>query len=271
LERTIRAYLSQTYPADRVEIIIVDNGSTDNSVRMIQQYSVKLLSIATPKNPYVCRNAGMLMASHDCIVLNDATCVPNGIYLEELVKAKRIQDADLVVGDIEFEVGEKPTLGEIVDSLHFMRNHEYLSTRKTFPGGSMFFTKALTAEVGMFREDMRSGPDFLWTRRVFDAEKTVVYAPAAQVLYEGTQFPSLWRKAYRDGWAHGTMAREDGRFNWLNGIWRMRPPGPGYLGYIMRTRGKPEYKAQVLRIWVGLWGYRIVYNIGRLHLGSGSY
>jgi hypothetical protein len=178
------------------------------------------------------------------------------------------QKADLVVGDIEFDIGATPALGEIVDSLHFMRNHEYANERKTYPGGSMFFHTSLTYEIGMFREDMRSGPDFLWTRKACGAGKVIAVAHTAKILYAGTPFPALFRKAYRDGRGHGVMAREHGTFHWITGIWRMRPPGPGYLNYVLQTRGKPEFRKKRIRIWFGLWVYRIVYNVGRLFPGK---
>lgn len=45
LESCISALLSQTYPSSRCEIIMVDNNSTDNSIKVIMRYPrIKLLS-----------------------------------------------------------------------------------------------------------------------------------------------------------------------------------------------------------------------------------
>lgn len=267
LERTLEALSRQTYPEDLIDILVVDNGSTDGSAEMALAFGAQVTVIDQPENPYICRNTGIRQVKHEWIALTDSSCVPNAEYLAEMIAVQRESDADLVVGERDFEYSDPPSLGEIVDSLHFMRNHEYADVRKTYPTGTMLFHKSLIDEIGYFREDMRSGPDFLWTIKIHDAGKRVAYAPHARVSYAGTPFPKLLRKAYRDGWGHGTMARENGTFNWLTGIWRMRPPGREYFKYVMRTRGKPEFSSKILSIWLGLWVYRIVYNIGRLHVG----
>jgi glycosyltransferase involved in cell wall biosynthesis len=268
LEMTLSAFQAQSYPAERIEILVVDNGSTDGSLELLINQGINVIEIDQPKNPYVCRNIGIRQAKHEWIALTDSSCMPNTEYLIELVDAQVKSEADLVVGEREFKYSDPPSLGEIVDSLHFMRNHEFAEVRKTYPTGTMLFHKSLVKEVGYFREDMRSGPDFLWTIKIHDADLRVVYAPKARVTYAATSFPSLFRKAYRDGRGHGMMAREQGTFNWITGIWRLRPPGPGYLRYVLSTRGKPEFKTKWLRIWFGLWAYRVVYNVGRLFPGN---
>jgi len=42
-EKCINALLDQTYPKNRYEIIVVDNGSTDSTPQVIQQYPVTFM------------------------------------------------------------------------------------------------------------------------------------------------------------------------------------------------------------------------------------
>lgn len=268
LAKTLEAFAAQSYPADRIEIIVVDNGSTDGSQEVAKKYDCRLMIYDIRKNPYVCRNIGIRMARYPWIALTDSSCIPNGIYLHEMMKVQQELKADLVVGEREFEVSKDSTLGEIVDSLYFMRNHEYFDTRTVFPTGTMLFRKSLVDEIGFFREDMRSGPDFIWTDKAKRAGNCIAYAANAKVSYAGSSFPRLFRKAHRDGWGHGTMARENGTFNWLDGVWRLRPPSPKYVRYVFANRGKPGYRSRLIGIWFGLWAYRIVFNLGRMHVGK---
>ena len=266
LAKTLEAFRSQSYPSDRIEIIVIDNGSSDGSQEVAKYYDARLRIFESRKNPYICRNIGIRTARYHWIALTDSSCIPNENYLLEMTSVH--QNADLVVGERDFEVSKDSTLGEIVDSLHFMRNHEFLNTRTVFPTGTMFFHRSLVDEIGYFREDMRSGADFIWTDKVKRAGKCIAYAAKAKVLYAGTSFPRLFRKAHRDGWGHGTMAREKGTFSWLDGVWRLRPPSPNYVRYILANRGKPEYRSRLISIWFGLWAYRVVFNLGRMHIGK---
>ena len=43
LSECIRSLLDLNYPKEKLEIIIVDNGSTDNSIQVIKKFPVRLL------------------------------------------------------------------------------------------------------------------------------------------------------------------------------------------------------------------------------------
>lgn len=266
LSLALAAFQNQEYPAGKIEIIVVDNGSETDIRSITTQYHARLIEVPAPHNPYVCRNIGIQHASHAWILLSDAVCIPDTLYLRALVNAQSDRKADLVVGNVQFDVSPSSTLGEIVDSLHFMRNAEYTQERTGYPGCSLYFHKSLPEKVGMFREDMRSGADFCWTRKVHEAAAQVVYAEKALVHRKGVEFPRLLRKAHRLGWGHGTMARENRTYSVNDTIWRMRPPGRRYLNDVLRIRGQGAFDAQRLRIWFGLWMFRIAYNVGRLHI-----
>ena len=53
--------LDSVYKPD-IEIILVDNGSDQSIAPFIKEYDVRFFSVENPKNPYVCRNLGVLRA-----------------------------------------------------------------------------------------------------------------------------------------------------------------------------------------------------------------
>jgi glycosyltransferase involved in cell wall biosynthesis len=70
LERAINSVLAQRSSAD--EIIIVDDGSTDNSVELIKQYSTIKLIQQPNQGVSAARNSGINAAQHEWIALLDS-------------------------------------------------------------------------------------------------------------------------------------------------------------------------------------------------------
>lgn len=85
---TIRSVQGQTY--SDFEIIVVDDGSTDDSARIVEgiQSSESRLTLIRKKNGGVCsaRNAGILAAKGDYIALLDADDVWDRDYLKEQMR-----------------------------------------------------------------------------------------------------------------------------------------------------------------------------------------
>ncbi len=65
------------------ELIFVDNGSTDSTVTILQEYPVKLL-FEKIKNPYISRNLGASNASGSILVFTDANCFIDSKWLPSI-------------------------------------------------------------------------------------------------------------------------------------------------------------------------------------------
>ena len=100
LEKCIESILDQTYP--NWELVLVDNGSTDESMEICRAYAKKDVRI-TAFHQYrnqgvsVARNLGMERCLGDFITFIDADDWVKKDYLEKLVKLQKKQDADLVI------------------------------------------------------------------------------------------------------------------------------------------------------------------------------
>jgi len=73
IERCIKSLINQDYPKKFFEMILIDNGSSDMTISIIQQYPVNIL-IEPIKNPYIARNLGALHAKGQILAFSDANC-----------------------------------------------------------------------------------------------------------------------------------------------------------------------------------------------------
>lgn len=100
LKKSIESILCQTYPA--WELILIDNGSEDHSLRICQEYAKKeerilLLHQHQNKGVSAARNLGVEKATGDYITFLDADDWVAEDYLETLVKTAKDTQADMLV------------------------------------------------------------------------------------------------------------------------------------------------------------------------------
>jgi len=91
LRRCVESVLETDYPRNLIEVIVVDNGSTDGSAKSIKKMYPQVKLIENKKNLGFCvgNNVGINKASGDLIILlNNDTIVDNGWIREILKKAK---------------------------------------------------------------------------------------------------------------------------------------------------------------------------------------
>lgn len=88
IKKSIDSVLSQTY--DDLELIIVDDGSTDETKELISSYKdirIKYYSYKSNKGVVYARNYGMKMASGDYIAFQDSDDIWHKDKLEKQIKA----------------------------------------------------------------------------------------------------------------------------------------------------------------------------------------
>ena len=98
----LRSVLDQDYPADRVEILVVDGGSQDLTHRVVSEFKREYASIHWLDNPgrivSTAMNIGIRRARGDVIVRVDAHCILEPDYLRQCVRYLEITGADNVGG-----------------------------------------------------------------------------------------------------------------------------------------------------------------------------
>ncbi len=268
LRETLIGIERQEYKRDMFEVIVVDNGSTDNSpdvARSFQKVSL-LKETDHPNSPYSARNRGIESSQGEIIVLLDSTCVPEAYWLSEGVKTLENERADLVGGNIEFEFSENATAGEMLDSLINVKMKETVQNRQVAKGGNLMIRQRVIDEIGLFPEGVRSGADVRWTRKAVESGFTLVYGPDMTVRYPARPLSSLLRKQWRVAKQQPIIWEEQGKdaslLRILKGV--LKPPSIEKIKDDIDDRGKIFMEEYIFRIWICKYAIKIVMFWGRL-------
>jgi glycosyltransferase involved in cell wall biosynthesis len=91
IARALESLLAQDYPADLYEIIVINDGSNDNTVQIVAEYPVRLVSHATNSGRGAARNTGLDYIKGDVYVCFDDDCVADPNWLRQLAAGYRQQ------------------------------------------------------------------------------------------------------------------------------------------------------------------------------------
>jgi glycosyltransferase involved in cell wall biosynthesis len=105
--RLIRSVKAQTPAGSGLEIIIVDDGSTDSTAQLAKAEGARVLSIAAKAgggNPAAARNYGARASTGDPIIFLDSDCLPHDGWLSTLLR-KHAADIEVVGGSLDLPPG----------------------------------------------------------------------------------------------------------------------------------------------------------------------
>ena len=186
-------FLQQTRPPD--EVVVVDTGSTDDSLRIARHYAVRYpvkILVLDQAFPGKGRNAGVKCAQGDIIAFIDTGLTPEPTWLEKLVEPIEKGMAEVSLG---YSLAKPSTLiGQAITGLLYgcMR-----SKLRFVP--SMAIRKTSFFEVGQFREDLRAAEDGEWLRRL-DRHTGLRQVRVAGAINYYTEFPRTLLEVYHK-WA----------------------------------------------------------------------
>lgn len=184
--RCLESIRKQDYPGENIEIIVVDDGSTDGSADISRQYGVKVLH-QKRGGPAVARNRGVIEASADIVGFIDADDVASDSWLREAVT--RLSDERVAaVGCCHNLLNKKNDLVKIAwleRDFRFRSSHE--KTDHLGASGCVY-KKNIFLEVGGFDAELLAAEEWTLSRMVRRRGYTLllIKKPLISVEYQDT-------------------------------------------------------------------------------------
>jgi len=272
LRQCVARLAAQDYPG-LLEFIIVDNNSSTDLSQAIPATDERFQLIREEKRgSYAARNAGLKQATGEVVAFTDADCLPHQNWIRSAVAVlQNGSDVDAVGGAINliYRAGKLPTTGpELYESIHGFDQRQFVESFHFAATANLVTTSSTLKSVGPFNDDLQSGGDDDWGRRLRERGGRLVYSDDAVVDHPSRPtWSELTVKSIRVARGMAALAADQskgddlkellgelraGTFVWIS-IWRKDwPPSFG---------GKARYAAAMS--WVSLirCGERVRYRL----------
>lgn len=213
LRQTLTGMTRQDYPAELLEILVIDNNSPDGTRAVVEEFAMVRTAprhvLETKQGLDHARNRGIAEAAGDIIILADDDILMEPDWVRELT-APLAADTDQRIGCVGGEVvpvfpdGLPDWIREWHAPLAFRTDAGPLLSRDSPMGANIAFPASIFKEVGYFTTglDRRGaslfgGGDGEMVRRIREAGYQVWFAPAARVLHQMPASRTTFRYAAR--------------------------------------------------------------------------
>jgi mycofactocin system glycosyltransferase len=190
LQRCLTSLASLSYPQEKLQVIVVDDGSSDDSALVARQFRALLVpSGGIGRGPAAARNVGASLASGEILAFIDSDCSASKEWLNELIPAFNNPSLAAVGGQVDGMCTESA-----VDRYESIMSSLSLGARErtgsggidTFylPSCNLLVRRTAFRSAGGFKDEMHVGEDVDLTWRLRDRGWTIAYLPVGNVLHE---------------------------------------------------------------------------------------
>ena len=227
IEPFLDSFAAQTWPADRFEVIIIDDSGPEGyaankdvleNIRHKYDFDIRYFETGLPKDVYgntVARNVGTAAARSDMIICTEDDCLANIYFVEKHIEEHRKADDVVVCGG---RVHDKAKLAQEppvdIDDPKSRRNFEKYQRNGTLGAGSFLgynisIKKRYLETIGGWNENLANRGEHGYTDRefgmrllgaglrpVFSAEAVIYHKPLEEHVADFRQNNDSIEKAH---------------------------------------------------------------------------
>jgi mycofactocin glycosyltransferase len=185
----LESIFGQNYPQGLIDVIVVNDGSADDTAKIASSFPCKLVSLDESHGQSYCRNLGARQAQGDIIAFLDSDCVASSTWLKELTTYFQWEQMGIVGGRVDGFYDQSPldryekTFSSLAMGKYFIHAKND-KTQAYVPTCNLLVRKNIFREVGGIKDDMAVGEDVDFCWRVRKAGHDLLYVPSGSVAHK---------------------------------------------------------------------------------------
>lgn len=177
------------YPPEKLEILVVDDCSTDATPEVIREFPVTLLGMEQHRQASFCRNAAARHARHDILAFIDSDCEAHPDWLPALTPAFREDSVAAVGGMIDscYSTNHLDRYEKVQSSLMVSTCSKRSGETDRFfyvPSCNFLIRRERFLQLGGFRNHLHVGEDVDLCWRLQDSGFQVEYRPVGTIYHK---------------------------------------------------------------------------------------
>ncbi|MBF0308729.1 MAG: glycosyltransferase [Magnetococcales bacterium] len=269
----IQSLLDQDYPPESLEVVVVDDGSTDQTAAVVRQFPAVRLCQQENRGPSTARNLGILQARGEICAFTDSDCEADPGWVRSLVQHHMAKAGERFggVGGSQFGHPGDPPFARKVDRYlravglvgDYVKPHAAACPVLHNASCNASYPRRLLLEVGGFRPGLFPGEDVELDKRLENLGYRLWFEPQARVFHHRVNTPARWINMLRSyGRSQAEVVRLHGFFRLIHFV-----PPVGVLSLFMVLGVSWQYHLWIHAALLALAGTGLV--IGWLKHRSG--
>src|SRR3989344_1246136 len=209
IKNTVDSLLNLNYPKNKFEVIIVDDGSTDNTKEIVGSYKDKRVRLILNEHKGIGKasalNNGILNAKGEIVGCVDADCYVNTDSLMNMVGHFKSDEVGAVITSVKVlnprSFFEKMQRIEYILTSFIRRLMSYVGTLQVTPGALSLYKKKVIKKIGYFDENNLTEDYEIALRLINNRYKVVMESSIDTHTYVPENLKDLWKQRVR--WFRG--------------------------------------------------------------------
>ena len=223
IEMSLMSLIEQTYPKACYEIIVIDGGSMDNTLSIVEgirkKYSTDQFSIRVYNNPKKILasgwNIGIKTAEGDYVIRIDAHAKASPDFLMESMKTMMKVEADCVGGKLQTKTlnGNNDTISKVLSSPFGVGNSSFrVSDKEGYVDTAVYglYKKVVFEKIGYFNEKYTRNQDLQMHSRIKKSGGKFYFNPKIKCdYYARNTTKKMVKQGFQNGIWNMVLLKED--------------------------------------------------------------